>query len=147
MISLSQVQTAAAAKLSAVSTLAAFGAPILFDLHAEPEAAANAISARIRSAGVAIEIGDVVAPAPAFAVGGGLSQLSVEFSIFAAEKTGGAHSPKGKALVNLIIAALCADQLPNEQGFACTGYDAAVGESGYVLHVIGFSIQVASYLS
>lgn len=146
MISLSQVQAAAAAKLSAVPSLAAFGAPLLFDLHAEPEAAANAISARIRSAGVCLEVGDVVAPSPASAVGGGLNQLSVEFSVFAAEKTGGTHSPKGKALVNLIVAAICADQLPNEQGFACTGYDAAVSESGYVLHVIGFSIQVASYL-
>lgn len=146
MISLPQVQAAAAAKLSAVPALAAFGAPILFDLHAEPEAAANAIAARIRATGVCLEIGDAVAPSPASAVGGGLNQLSVEFQLFAAEKTGGTHSPNGKALVNLIVAAICADQLPNEQGFSCTGYDAAVSESGYVMHVIGFSIQVASYL-
>lgn len=146
MISLQQVQSAAAAKLSAVPALAAFGAPILFYLHAEPEAAANAIAARIRTAGVCLEIGDVVAPYPGSLIGGGMNQLAAEFTVFAAEKTGGTHSPNGKALADLIIAAICADQLPNEQGFACTGYDAAVSESGYVLHVIGFSIQVASYL-
>ena len=134
------LQTLAAAKTAAAPSLAAFGAALIYDLHADEEAHKTAIAARIASAGVCIEIGSVTAPTSAETIGGALTPLVGSFEVFAAEKIGGTHTPAGPALWRAIVAALCADRLPGEDnGFSCTGYDALVTERGYVLHVLSFT--------
>lgn len=128
------IQVRAASQIAAVSALAAFGAALVYDLHADEEAHKSAIMARIEAAGVCIEIGAVTAPQSADTIGGALTPAVGQFEVFAAEKIGGTHSPSGPSLWRTICAAICA-----EPQFSFTGYEALTTERGYVLHILSFA--------
>lgn len=132
------IQTLAAAQIAAAPALAAFGAALIYDLHADEETHKTAIAERIASSGVCIEIGSVTAPAQADTIGGVMTPLVGSFEVFAAEKIGGTHTPAGPALWRAVEKAMCNDR-NGRSNFTFAGYDAIVTERGYVLHVLSFT--------
>lgn len=131
------IQTRAAELIAAKPSLAAFGASLIYDLHADEEAHKSAIMSRIDTAGACIEIGAVTAPASADTLGAVLTPAVGQFDVFAAEKIGGTHTPSGPDLWRAIVGAICSDHL-----FSFTGYDSLTTERGYVLHVLSFTSPI-----
>lgn len=140
---ISAVQSSAAAKLSASPLLATFGEPFLFDLHADERVANEQLDARIVATGGALRVGAVTCPRAEETIGGVFTPLVAEFSVFFVEQIRGTHTPRGIVAVEEIVRALCADRLPGEDnGFTCAGYDSALTERGYILHLVAFTHPV-----
>lgn len=141
MTTLRNVQSAIAGLISANASLAALGTPLQFDIEAADGVTAAAISARLESTGVCIEVGSVTAPRGKRSIHGKITQLTAELEVYAATKIGTSATPKGVLLVETIIAAVCAANSQFAQPVTCTGYDTAASESGYIFHVIGFEVE------
>lgn len=139
---ISAVQSSAAAKLSASALLATFGEPFLFDLHADERVANEELDARVVATGGALRIGSVTCPRAEETIGGVLTPLLAEFSVFFVEKIRGTHTPRGIAAVEEIVRAMCADLPSQDNAFTCAGYDAALTEGGYILHLVAFTHPV-----
>jgi hypothetical protein len=154
-VKLSDAQLHLARKLSADATLAALGAPLVYDpqrttarvyssgtdtIIDDPSGAtlADAIKARLQAtAGIAVEIDWPIIGAAANTAGGTFSRVFVP--IFIAERSGTTHSPTGLALVDRVI-----DALRARSGSAwlveVTDYAFDDDDAGAVLHILTASI-------
>jgi hypothetical protein len=137
---LSAVQSHHAALIAAEPTLAAFGAPLIFDPGTDDDVQRKAISDRLRATGVCFEIGSVEAegdstkPNPRFTV------LDANFPVYIAENPKVAHALSGIALVEAVATALQKRVSAYEQNARVTSYAAALSEQGYVLHILTLSV-------
>jgi hypothetical protein len=137
-MNLAGIQPFIAAQIAADAPLAAFGAVLQFDPAADPKTTADAIAARVLSAGVAIEV-DVPGVArvsdPL-----GASTLECSFDLFVSESLATAHSPSGLALVDAVIAAV----RHRTANLRLDGYEHARTAQGTLLHILSFSQAIRS---
>ena len=139
---LSEVQSAIAAKLVASTALAGLGVPIQYSLFTADENARVAIQAALLATGVCMEIGPVGAPMPADNPMPNQTFPRAECSVFVAESRTIAHTPSGVELAEAVIGAVCTSLSRGQLVFKFNGYEAAVHEDGYVLHIINFEVPV-----
>lgn len=136
----SEVQAYAAARISAVPALVAFGAPILSSRFTPTEEALAAIAARLRASGVFIGVGlvsmrpDTTKPAIRSVSGW------ADFDVFIAESPVLAHSPKDTELVEQVMAAVAVRATPSDPVIMFGQTEGGIEENGYVLHVVPCSI-------
>lgn len=139
-MNLENVQAYAAAQIAANSTLAAFGAAIVYSHFTADDAARAAINGALRATGVCIEIGLVSAQGDTTKPQNRYTLLDANFDVYVAENPKVSHSPAQMNLVALVAGAMQARAGATSPAIKCTSYDSALSENGYVLHVLTFTL-------
>ena len=136
----SAVQTYFAARLGASTALASLLPVLVYDEDRDETAYETQLDTAIAERGVALEIGEPDASGGASPSGRTL--LAGTCTIYAAESRTVAHTPRGQALVEAIVAAACDQSLPGSEPVKCVSIQSVKSERGYVLRIIDFSAPV-----
>ena len=138
---LHEVQSEAAARIAANTSLAAFGAAVEYSPFLDVETIKSANATRIRNVGVCIEIGEPEAERIEDRAGRGVVATAT-FDVFVAESPKVTHSPTGKMLRKEVIEAVTVRIDAATTPFEFLRSDTAISEQGLVLHIISFSARV-----
>lgn len=140
-MTLSQVSTVIAARIAAVPALAALGSLLPFDELADAVAFDTALAAAIDAKGVAFVMPEPeIASAQPDAYGHPIARVSIELQV--PESVAVAHTPSGLALVDAVVAAVCARSGTSVEEITFEAYEKDES-SGLVVRLLSFSAQVA----
>jgi hypothetical protein len=140
-MNLDEVQSKVVAQISAASALIAFGVPFAFSWLDNEETIKTAITARLLASGVSIEVGAISGGGRSGAPGRG-QILDVTFPVWLAENPALTHAPSGLTLIQAVISAVCKGLPGGETAPVSAGFESAIIEQGYILHVLTFSVPV-----
>jgi hypothetical protein len=122
--------------------LAALGEPILYSQFLDAEATDALIAARLRTAGIVLQIDQPTAGSLRSLHPGGPTAVRAQIDVLIAESLTLAHAPAETALVSTVVTAITRSRYSPE--WISFGGADVNQERGYLLSVVTFSFPVTS---